>query len=140
MRVRPAGNKIQPAFFQRFAHNFGILDNLRRIFLKLRGQIFAKTYRFCRNHMHQRTTLRSRKDSGINFLGNLGIIRQNHAAARAAQRFVGRRRYHVRPLQGIRMLPAGNQTGKMGHVNHQISANLIGNLPKTCKIHLPRIS
>jgi len=38
------------------------------------------------------------------------------------------------------MYAAGNQTGKMRHVHHQIRPDFVGNLAETLKINLPRIS
>ena len=140
MRIGAAGNQIQTAFFQSFAHCFGIADHLRGIFLKLRRQVFGKTNRLGGNHMLQRTALRSRKNRRVDFLGNFLVIGQNHAAARAAQSLVRGRRNHVGIFQRIRMYAAGNQTGKMRHVHHQIRPDFVGNFAETLKINLPRIS
>ena len=38
------------------------------------------------------------------------------------------------------MLSTGNQTGKMRHINHQISTDSVSNFSKTSKIYLPWIS
>ena len=81
--------------------------------------------------MHQRAALRSREYQRIEFLGKcLVFARQDHAAARAAQRLVGRRRADVGVRNRIGVMPGSDEPGNVCHVDHQVSANAVGDLPK----------
>ena len=140
MRIRAAGNQIQTAGLQDLAHFLRIFNHLCRIVLKLRREIFSETNCLGGNHMHQRAALSSRENRRIDFFCNIFIVSQNHAAAGTAQSLVRRCCYHIGIFQRIRMDAAGNQTGKMRHIHHQISSDFIGNFPKTLKINPPRIS
>ena len=54
------------------------------------------------------------------------VVPQNHAAARAAQRFVGRRRHDMRMGQGIGIEAGRDKAGEMRHVDEEIGADLVG--------------
>ena len=68
--------------------------------------------------MHQGSALYSRENQRVNFL-RIFFLAQNHAAARAAQRFVRRRRHKIGVLDRARMQPRRHQSGDMRDVRQQ---------------------
>jgi hypothetical protein len=82
----------------------------------------------------------ARKHHRIELLGD-GIVgaRQDHAAARPAQRLVGGGRDHVCNRQRVWILACGHQAGDVRHVDEQQRADLIGNGAKAREIQHARI-
>ena len=62
------------------------------------------------------------------FLASLLVVGQDHAAARAAQRLVRRGGHDMGVRERDGMRAAGDQPGEMRHVDHQIGADLVGDL------------
>ena len=89
--------------------------------------------------MHQRTALKPREDGGIDLLGHRLVIGQDHAAARAAQRFVGGGGGHMRMRHRRWVHTAGNQAGNMGHVDHQPGADTVGDFAEPLPVPDARI-
>ena len=89
--------------------------------------------------MFQRAALSAGEDCRIDFFRQFLAVGQNHSAAGAAQGFVGGGGDNVGAVKRVGMAAAGNQTGKMRHVDHQISSRFIGNLAETGKVYLPRV-
>ena len=69
-------------------------------------------------HVHQRSALRAREDVLIDFLAIL-FARQNHAGARSAERLVRGSGDDMRMAEGGGVDAARDQTGEMGHVDHE---------------------
>ena len=72
-------------------------------------------------------------------LRDIRVVAQDHAAARAAQRLVRRRRDDMRVRQRARMRAAGDQPGEMRHVDHQIGADPVGDRAEPGEIDDARI-
>jgi hypothetical protein len=89
--------------------------------------------------MHQRPTLQPREYSRIDLLGDRLVIAQDQPAARPAQRLVRRRRRRVRVRHRRGMHTGGDQPGEMRHVDHEIGADLVGDLAKAGEIPEARI-
>ena len=89
--------------------------------------------------MHQRPALHSREHRCIELFRKLLVIAEDGPAARPAQCLVRRRGDDVSVGKRARMRAAGDQTGKMSHVDHQISADLVGNLAEAAKVDDARI-
>ena len=88
--------------------------------------------------MHQRSTLRAGKDAAIDPFEML-LLAQNQAAARATQRLV-RGRGHKVGVGNRAVVHAGSdQSGVMGHVDHQQGADLVGDFGKFVVRNLARI-
>jgi len=89
--------------------------------------------------MHQGAALQSGEHAGVQLLVHILVIAEDHAAARAAQRLVGRRGHHMGIRQRARMKTGGHEPGEMGHIDHEIGADGIRDLAETRKIDDPRI-
>ena len=139
MRVGTAGNNRQTQLGKRRGQGLRILDNGPGIAGELRPQCLAERHRLGGDDMHQRAALQSGKNRGIDPPRNLRIVAKDHAAARAAQCLVRRCRDNMRVLDRAGMRPAGDQTGEMCHVDHQIRADAIGDRAEAGKIDGARI-
>ena len=90
--------------------------------------------------MHQRAALAAGEYRGIEFLFQLGIgAGENNAAAGSAQSLVRGGRDHVGVGHRVRIHARRYQTGHMGHIDHQVGANLVGNVAKARPVHDLRI-
>ncbi len=124
---------------QAFGQRLGVLDHVLRIDLEIRTQRLGERNRLGRDHMHQRAALQTREDRRVQFLGQRLVIAQDQAAARAAQRLVrgGGRDMRMRHRGG--MHAAGHQPCEMRHVDHQVGADLVGDLAETLEVPGARI-
>ena len=68
------------------------------------------------------------KTAELIFLPRCFVVGQDHAAARAAQGLVGGRRDDVGVGDRVRVDAAGYQAGEVGHVDHQVGADFVGDL------------
>jgi hypothetical protein len=89
--------------------------------------------------MHQRPALQAGEDGRVDLLGERLVIGQDHAAARAAQGLVrgGGDDMGVRERRGMRA--TGHEAGEMRHVDHEIGADLVGDLAEAGEIPVPGI-
>ncbi len=89
--------------------------------------------------MHQRATLQAREHRGVDLFRQVLLVGQDDAAARPAQGLVGGGRHHMGVRKRAWVHAARHQAGEMRHVDHQIGADLVGNLPEPLEIDEPRI-
>lgn len=90
--VGAAGDDVKATRYQRFGQRLGVLDDLGGVILELRLQRLFEGDRLGGDDVHQRATLQAGEDSRIELLRQILVIGEDDAAARAAQRLVGRRR------------------------------------------------
>ena len=128
MRIGAASDDIQTALHQLIGQRLRVLDHLCLIGLEFRAQRLAKGHGLARDHMHQRATLNTGEDGGIEFLRQILVIGQDHAAARAAQGFVGGRCGDMGMREGRGVEARRHQTREMRHIDQQIGTDAIGNL------------
>jgi hypothetical protein len=128
MVVRAAGDDAEAAVGERLGQRLGVVDHLLRIGLEPGLQRFAESHRLGGDDMHQRAALQAGEDGRIDLLGDILVVGQHDAAARAAQGLVRRRGddMGVRERRGMRA--ARHQTGEMRHIDHEIGADRIGDL------------
>ena len=89
--------------------------------------------------MHQRAALHAGEHRRIELLRQLLVVGEDRAAARAAQRLVRGRRHDMRMRERARMRAAGHEAGEMRHVDHEIGADLVGDLAEAAEIDDARI-
>ena len=90
------------------------------------------------DRVHQRAALLAGEDRLVDRLRVLGAA-EDHAAARAAERLVDRRGDDVGVLDRVGVLPGGDQAGEVGHVDHQLGADRVGDLPEGGEVELARV-
>ena len=123
MIVGAAGDDVEALGAQAFGKRLGILDHIPRIDFEVRTQRFGERHRLRRDHMHQRSALQPREDRRIELLGQRLIVPQHQPAARAAQRFVRRRRRDMRIRHRRGMRATGDEACEMRHIDHEIGAD-----------------
>ena len=138
MVICSARNKTETLFNQRLGQGLGIFDNLLLIGLKLGLERFTQTNGLSRNDVLKRAALCARENRLVDLLGQL-FLAQNHATTRAAQRFVRGSSDNVGIGNGVHVQSCCNQTGDVRHINHQVSANILGDFGKFVKPNLTRI-
>ena len=66
-------------------------------------------------------------------------LAEDHPAARAAERLVDRRRDHVGVRHRVGVQAGGDEAGEVGHVDHQLGADLVGDLAEAREVELARV-
>ncbi len=139
MIVRAARDDIEPILHQRRRQRAGIGDDLPRIGLELGLQCFLERHGLGRDDVHQRAALQAGEHGRVDLLGHLLVIGEDHAAARTAQRFVRGRRRDVGMRHWRGMNAAGDEAGDVGHVDHEIGADFVGDLAEPLPVPDARI-
>ena len=139
--VRTAGDHLIALVDEGLCHHGGIAFHLLLIGLELRTQRFAEGHRFGGYHVLERTALRAREDGGVEqrthlldlaFRRGLAprivevLAHEDDTAARTAQGLMGRRGHDMRVLQRVVQQTGCDQSGRVGHVDHEYRAYLIG--------------
>ena len=83
----PPLTSLHAAGHQHLGQRFGIVHDLPDVLLVARRQRLAKADRLAGDDVHQRPALNARKHGPIDFLG-IGLLAEDHAAARSAERLV----------------------------------------------------
>ena len=83
--------------------------------------------------MHQRAALHTREGRLIDRLGVL-LFTEDHTAAGSAKGLVGSGGDELSVRNGILVHSAGYQTRDMRHIDHQVRADLIGNLAEALEV------
>ena len=94
--------------------------------LKFRRQGFFEGHGFGGNHVHQRAALQAGENGGVERFFVSVVAAQNHAAAWAAQGFVGGGGNEVSVRHGVGVFAGGNQAGIVCHIHKQIRAHFVG--------------
>ena len=89
--------------------------------------------------MLQRAALRAGEDGGVDPLDEVLVVRQNQAAAGAAQRLVGRGGHDIGVGHRALVLAACDQTGNVRHIDHQHGTVAVGNLGQLLKVDGARV-
>ena len=125
----PPVRTLQPVADERFGEGPGIGDDLPRIVGELGPQGLGEGDRLGGHHVGQRASQHQRAAAVDVLLELFGA--QHQAPARSAQGLVRRRRHDVGVGDRVvlaREHLAGDQTGEVGHVDHQDGADPVGDL------------
>ena len=139
MRVGAAGDDVEAVRLQMLGQRLGVLHHVARIGAERGPQRLAEGHRLGGDHMHQRAALHAGEHRRVELLGDLLVVRQDHAAARAAQRLVRRGGHHMRVREWRGMRAAGNEPGEMRHVDEQVGADLVADFAEALEVDDARI-
>ena len=116
MVVGAAGDKLVAAGEDLLGQRLGVGDHGVRVVAELRRQRLVERHRLGGDHMHQRAALQAGEHRRVDLLGEVLVVGEDHAAARAAQRLVrrGGDDMGVRERRGMRA--ARHQPGEMRDV------------------------
>ena len=94
---------------------------------ELGAQRLAERDRLGGDDVHQRAALQTGEHGRVELLAQVEVVAQDHPAARATERLVGRRGDDVGVGQRRRVDAASDhEPGEMGHVDQEIGADLVG--------------
>ncbi|MOA04655.1 hypothetical protein D3C78_1242220 [compost metagenome] len=139
MAVGSTRDDAQTTLRQHLCQRLRIGDDLAGIVGKFRTQGLAESHGLGGDDVHQGAALIAGEDGRVQLLRQIGVIGKDHAAAGAAQGLVGGGGDDMGVRHRVRIFAAGDQTGIMGHVDHQISADFVGYSAEAGKIDLARI-
>ena len=122
----PPETRSKPAPVSVLAQRLGIVDHGARVGLELGPQRFAQRDRLGGDDVHQRPALHAGEYGGVDLLGDVLVVGEDHGAARAAQRLVRGGRDDMGVREGARMRAAGHQAREVRHVDHEVGADLVG--------------
>ena len=134
MVIGAARNQLDAARGQFSLQSFAVFNDFTRIITEFRLQCLAKADGLAGNDVFQRAALCAREDGRIDALDDVLVVGQNQAAARAAQRFVGRRGDNIGIRNRALVLPACDKTCNVRHIDHQHSAVAMSNFGQLFKI------
>src|SRR6185369_2527284 len=80
----------------------------------------------CGDDVHQRAALHAGEDRLVDLFGDLFVVGEDEAAARATQSFVRGRRDDVRVRERARVRAADDEACDVSDVAHDQRANLVG--------------
>ena len=154
MVVRTARNDFVAAFDEGFGHGLGILLHLRLVLLVFGCERFAESDGLGGDHVFERAALNAGEDGRVEQLRHLlddafgrGVApriveilaHEDDASARAAQRLVRRRGDDMGVFHGVVQQAGGDQSGRVGHVDEQQRAHLVGDFAHTFVVPFARI-
>ncbi len=90
--------------------------------------------------MHEGTALNAGENLAVDLLGQIFVVGQDDAAARATQAFVGGAGDEIGMWHGIRMHAACDEPCNVSHINKEIGSDAAGNVAHAFEIDDARIS
>lgn len=106
---------------------------------ELGGRGVLERHGLARDHVLQRAALLTGEHRRVDLLGEVGLVGQDHAAARAAQGLVRRGGDHVRVRHRAGVQARRDQTGEVRHVHHEERADLVGDPAELGEVQLARV-
>src|SRR5918998_397297 len=136
--VRPAGDEVEAAFQEAIRQSAAVLDDLPGVGVELRLQGLAEGHRLAGYRVHEGPALHPGEDAAVHLLGEL-LAAEDHAAARPAQRLVGRRSHDlaVRDRRGVDV--GGDEPRYVGHVREEVGFDLVGDLAEPLELEDARV-
>ena len=138
MAIGSAGYDAKAPLLQNFCQHPRVLENALLVDHEIARHRLAQRGGFGRDDVHQRSALNPRKHRGVDRLLLLAL-HQDHAAARSAQRLVGRGRRKICDSDRRRINAGRNETRVVRHVGHEQRADAVRNRAKALPIDDPRI-
>ena len=126
MVVRDARDDAEALFLQRGGERLGILHDLCGVFFEGGLQRFFQGDGLRRDDVHQGAALDAGEDRLVELCAEFRVLREDHAAPRAAKRLVRRRRHDIRPRQRAWMHAARDESRDVRHVDHEVGADRLG--------------
>ena len=136
--VGAAGEDRDAAGLQALGERLRVGDRLALAGAELLGRGDPQGHRLGGDRVHQRPALLAGEDRFVDRFRVL-LAAEDHAAARAAERLVDRRRDDVGVLDRVGVLAGGDQAGEVRHVDHQLGADRVGDLAEGGEVELARV-
>ena len=132
--IGTTGHQVHAPAHEPLGQSLGIVHHLLLVYLELRLEGLAQCHRLGGDDVHQRSALSAGEDGGVDLLGQILVVGENHAATGTTQGLVGGGGHHmgVRHRRGVE--PSGHQAGNVGHIHPQIGTHLISNGTEAGKV------
>jgi len=130
----PPETSSYPAIHEILGEHGGIGDHALLVALEGRTQRLAKGHGLGSDNVHERTALNAGENLAVQGFAHI-FCRQNHAAARTAQGLVRGGGGDVGVRKWALVQTGGHKAGDVGHIYHQLGADLVGNLAEAGKIN-----
>src|SRR5690606_5339226 len=91
------------------------------------------------DRVHEGATLQAGERSRTDLFADLEVVAQHHATTRTPQGLVGGGGYDMGVGQGARMHATSDQSGKVCHVDHEVSAHLIRDPAEAFEVQDPGV-
>mmetsp|Transcript_58701 Transcript_58701/g.139793 ORF Transcript_58701/g.139793 Transcript_58701/m.139793 type:complete len:331 (-) Transcript_58701:215-1207(-) len=141
--VRAVARELVALGHQGLGQGIRIGLDLLGVFLELRSGDLQQLRSQAADLVVVGSTLQSREDGHVNPVLDvrhlLGVLEEDHASSRPAQRLVGGGGHNVAVLEGRRMLPGGDQPGDVGDVCHQDRSNFVCDFTELSKVDDARV-
>src|SRR5207245_8632769 len=134
MRVGAARNNPETLAGQGFRENSCVDHNLPGVVAELRLHRLKKANRFCRDDMHEWTTLHTRKNDFVDRSSKF-LLAENHACTRAAQGFVRGRGDYLGVGNRRRVHPACDYSGNIRNLYVLETSNFVCGLTHASAIN-----
>ncbi len=140
--VGAAGDDLVAALDEGGSHRLGVFDDLGLIGLELGLQRLFEGNGLAGDDVHQRTTLTTREDGGVELLVELLVVSggEDQATARTGQGLVGGGGDHVSVGNRVRVDAGGDEASHVGHVDEQVSTDLVGDFAHASPVDNARVS
>ena len=126
MVVGAAGAEAVAALDELGRERAGVRHHLLAVVGEFRPQRLAEGHGLGGDDVHQRAALAARENLAIELGGDLLVVREDQAAARAAERLVRGGGDHVRMRERARVHARGHQARDVRDVRHEERAHRIG--------------
>ena len=139
MVVGTTCHEPQAARLHATAERLGVGENCVGVGGKLGTQRLAKGHGLASYDVLERAALRAREDRGVNLLGDGRIVAENDAATGPAQGLVRGGGHHVSVRHRRGVTTGCHKAGDVGHVHHEGSAVVVGNLGEALEVDNARV-
>ena len=136
--VGAAGEDRDAALLQALGERLGVGDRLALAGAELLAGGDLQRDGLGGDRVHQRPALLAGEDRFVDRFRVL-LAAEDHAAARAAEGLVDRRRDDVGVRHRVGVLAGGDQAGEVGHVDHQLGPDRVGDLAEGGEVELARV-
>ena len=124
----PSGDDVEAGALQRIRQRPCVLHDVPGIDLEIGPKSLAEGDCLGGNHMHQRPALQAGKHCRVDLLCDLLVVGQDQSSTRTAQRLMRRGCHDMRMRNRRGMHATGHQSREMRHIDHEVGADVIGDL------------
>ena len=139
MVVGAAGHQLHSPLHKAVRQGGGIFHHLLLVGLELRLERLPQGHRLGGDDMHQRAALGAGENGGVELLGKVFVVGQQHAAPGPPEGLMGSGGHHMGVGHGRGVQPGGHQPRDMGHIHPQVGPHLVRDGPEPLEVNDPWI-
>ena len=139
MVIGAAGDQAHAGLGKLLGHHLGVGDHLVGVAGEVGLQGLAEADSLGGDDVHEGAALHVGEHGEVNLAAQF-LLGEDHAAAGAAQGFLGGGRNDLGMGEGRRVGAAGDEAGNVGHVHHEQRAHGIGDGAEAGEVQHPRVA